>query len=257
MRLNSAYCSKEHRKNFVNTYLYGEYVIHSQVPISERSMYNRSSLLSLLMRGEKLQSVRLHRAKITSAQLEIVERHCHQLTQVYLDGGIDRWTLLTVNPHIVRLKITLHFTEKSYKSIPCALLPIPVGTALPKMRLLSINGVSMAGQAELFGLLRSTDGQLITLDLSYCSISLGMLDIVSRLCPQLKTLALAYLFEKERDVAILIFTSRCAHIEHLNIENLGIKNETLLAAVQHLKGLQSLCLRREGYFLADSSLFYI
>ena len=130
MRLNSAYCSKAHRKNFVNTYLYGEYVIHSQGPISGRSMYNRSSLLSLLKRGEKLQSVRLHRAKITSAQLEIVERHCHQLTQVYLDGGIDRWTLLTVNPHIGMLKITLPYTEKSYESIPYTLFPIPVGTVL-------------------------------------------------------------------------------------------------------------------------------
>ena len=115
----------------------------------------------------------------------------------------------------------------------------------------------MAGQAELFGLLRSANEQLITLDLSYCGISLGMLDIISRLCPQLKKLALAYLLEKERDAVIAIFMSRCPNIEHLNTENLGIQNETLLAAVQHLKGLKSLCIRREGYFLADSSLFHI
>ena len=140
MALNSAYCSKAHRKNFVDTFCLVSTSFIPKCPFLDAACIMEAVSCLFLKGEEKLQSVRLLRPKITPAQLEIVERHCHQLTQVHLDGGFDRWTLLTVNPHIVRLKMTLHHTEKSYKNIPYRLLPIPVGTASPNMRLLSING---------------------------------------------------------------------------------------------------------------------
>ncbi len=244
--INSAYCSKTYRECFMELFLSDEYIIRSQVLVTNVGAKLKSSLFALLMQKRKIQSVKLAQPHVSREQMKTLATHCKSFMHVHLDcidsAKVDVWPLMLSNPNIVSLKIT----QQSGRLIrPTVMTALPAGTQLPNLSSLSLLNINMHNQIQFLDLLRSTNGNVMKLDLSHCAISPSMLLEVVGLCTELTALAIPHIWAGIPDSDVAAIAAICPNIKHLNIDNVVRKDAGILSIVKNLVGLESLCICKE------------
>jgi len=239
-------------------FLSDEYIIRSQVLVTNVGANPKSSLFALLMQKRKIQSVKLAQPHVSRKQMKTLATHCKSFTHVHLDcmdsEKVDVWPLMLSNPNMVSLRITQQIGRLIR---PTVMTAVPAGIPLPNLRSLSLQNINMHNQIQLLDILRSTNGNVLKLDLSYCAISPSMLLEVVELCPQLTALAIPHIWAGIPDSDVAAIAAICPYIKHLNSDNVVRQDAGILSIVTNLVGLESLCICKENYELTDTTLVHI
>ena len=247
--VDSAYCSKLLRSNFLSILRSEEYFI------CEKFVFPSICEQSVLFRfGEKLRTVVL-RKELTVAQCESIADHCHCLrnVQFHCAGSCV---------FAIRNKIHVNQSLESVTILECTCIrllnvTVPPFTVIHPQKLFtwSISRDDLAiGQMP-------TAIQVVGLDFNgYPPLSPSALEI-ERLSPHLKCLGVANTLLNE-DILHQI-TTCCPHIIHLDLENQRgndgdwrLTDEGFLAVVQNLPRLQSVNIRYNIY-LTDNALLHL
>ena len=229
--LDSAYCCRSRRKDFVDLLQSDEYFIRETLTVSvDRDL--ESMVVSF---GEKMRSVEISSA--TPEQGRLLEEHCHNLTHLKFSEEeactSELWDLLKTNPHIESL--TISRSDEECLPFPCSF----EGIELSKLTALAVKGYQLEDENILDAL---KNRNVFRLDLSQCEIEASLLFQIARACPRLRTLVLSDFFsDTVTDEVLTKLTTICPQISHLNITYARAVTDTgMLNVAKNLKKLRSL-----------------
>ena len=245
--LNSAFCCKSHREGFLDLLRSDEYVIHETVTFkSKRRIFN-----ALQMFGKKLRSTKLTE-ELDVSQAKSVGTNCTNVTHMNLQSRAcctpELSGILNSRLYLESLVVQLGFSR-----IPLSIVLFK-DVVLPKLNALAIYDY-LEENLDLVSLMKN--GRILRLCLCRNQISESILLQIPQLCPNLTALGLQVSHILTDDLLNHI-TKFCPHIVHLDIShNRLLTDEGILAAVQNLKGLQSLSIGGQHSVLTDASLVHI
>ena len=229
--LDSTYCCKLLRSNYLELLQSDEYFIREQITFSKQS----HCINGLRRFGEKLRAIAFDDA-LTSAQGNFLLEHCHRLTHVRYNRlescTHESWSLLATNPHIEFL-----FASLSNTNYANSVVPSWKGIVLPQLRTMSLTGMWVTNQ-HCLGAMRLSNN-ITKLDLSHSKIKHSTLLQIPHLCPNLTSVGIAG--TKLTDEVLSAITASCTNIVHLDISyNEELTDAGILSMVQNVNRLQSL-----------------
>ena len=225
MALDSAYCSRSHRSEFLELLESDEYYICEEISVSKgldvEKVFQRF--------GEKIKIVEFD-CVLTSAEQNLVRSCSHNFAHVSFSGNDsctqELWNLLKINPHIESLTVSCD---------TLGVLPFKhtwVDLELPKLESLSVSGYQIMD--DIMNMTKL--GTILELDLHACEIAENILLQIANQCPRLQTLDLSNMRTKPiTDGTLGAFASSCPFIVELNIfASRGITDIVILNVVQRI-----------------------